>query len=85
MQITYKKLRELSGLGDVVRIYMDSYRLSKYQTMKFAKRGKIVRKIRAVKFNQEFINAFCEYLKIKQKDYIFFKWNAEHLLKGNKK
>lgn len=85
MQITFNKLMELTGLGkNACRVYMDSWRLSKYLTTKFAKRGKYKRKIFAIKFNQNFINDFAEFMKLKQHENRLFKYKAEELLKGHK-
>lgn len=82
MQITYKKLVQMIGITpNTLWVYMSSYRLAKYQQTKWEKtKAKIVR-IRVIEFNKDFINDFCEYLKVKQRDVNSFKWKANQLLR----
>lgn len=85
MQITFNKLMELSGLGiNACRVYMDSWRLSKYLKMQFVKRGNKRRKMYTISFTQQFIDTFAEFMKIKLHDNTEFKQKANYLLKRQK-
>lgn len=81
MQITFEKLGEITGLNkNTIRVYMSSYKLTKYLTKHFT--NKVTRHyIQTVLFNREFIHDFGEYLKLKNRDVRSFKQKANYLLK----
>lgn len=81
MQITYEKLGEIAGLNkNTLRVYMGSYKLTKYLTKHYI--DKVTRHyIQTIVFNREFIHDFGEYLKLKNIDVRSFKQKANYLLK----
>lgn len=82
MQITFEKLGEIVGIRkETIRVYLDSYRLSKYQCYIYRRNKKGRYRTAGINLNYDFIKIFCKYLKIKQINHEQFRIKAEKLLR----